>query len=171
MEQENNIDKHLLLEQYRIYCSEKESFADRNFATNKFYLCIIIAIYVIMFFTKGITFRYNISANLIMAIIGVAVSFFWWSNTDAYNTIIKVKLRHVIEEIEKQLPLQLHKMEADNFAHYKKANRVIVFSDTQKGVAIAMGLIFILIFMFELIFPIANFLYGPIENIAYAAGV
>ena len=52
-----NLDKNLLLEQYKIYCYEKESFTNRNFATNKFYLCTIIAIFVIMFFAKNITFE------------------------------------------------------------------------------------------------------------------
>lgn len=164
-----NLDKNLLLEQYKIYCYEKESFANRNFATNKFYLCTIIAIFLIMFFTKDITFNYNVSANLIMAFIGIAISFFWWSNADAYNILIKVKLKHVIEEMEKQLPIAMHGIENDNFMKYKKQNKIFVFSDTQKIVAIIMGIIFGILFVFEIIYPIANLLYGPeipVQNIS-----
>ena len=165
----DTLDKNLLLEQYKIYCYEKESFANRNFATNKFYLCTIIAIFLIMFFTKNITFDYNISANLIMALIGIAISFFWWSNADAYNILIKVKLKHVIDEMEKQLPIAMHAIENDNFIKYKKQNKLFVFSDTQKIVAIIMGIIFGILLIFEIIYPIVNLLYGPeipVQNIS-----
>lgn len=164
-----NLDKNLLLEQYKIYCYEKESFTNRNFATNKFYLCTIIAIFVIMFFAKNITFDYNISANLIMSILGIAVSFFWWANTDAYNTLIKVKLKHVIDEMEKELPIAMHGVENENFMKYKKENRVFLFSDTQKIVAIIIGIIFTVLLTFEIIYPIAHLLYGPeipVQNIS-----
>ena len=164
MEQDNNIDKDLLFKQYEIYCYEKESFANRNFATNKFYLCVIIAIYLIMFFTREISFSYNISANLIMAIIGMAVSFFWWSNADAYNIMIKVKLKHVIDEMEKQLPMPIHLIEMKNFSSYKKQNKLIIFSDMQKGVAIAMMLIFFVLFLLELSYPVTTLLFGPLDG-------
>ena len=147
MEQNNNTDKNLLFEQYKLYCQMKEGFVDRNFMTNKFYLCVVIAIFVIMFFTRTITFDYNISANLVMSILGMAVAFFWWSNADAYNIMIKVKLKHVIDEMEKQLPMPMHLVEMKSFAQYKKQNKVVIFSDMQKGVAIAMIIIFFCLFL------------------------
>ena len=46
MEQNNNnVDKNLLFEQYKVYCQMKEGFVDRNFMTNKFYLCVVICIF------------------------------------------------------------------------------------------------------------------------------
>ncbi|MCQ2957609.1 MAG: hypothetical protein MJ180_01765 [Candidatus Gastranaerophilales bacterium] len=171
MTEENNMDKELLFKQYKLYCEQKESFANRNFTTNKFYLCVIIAIYLIMFFSRDLSFPYSISANLIMAIIGIAVSFFWWSNTDAYNIMIKVKLKHVIDEMEKQLPFQMHKLEMDKFKEYKKEHKVIIFSDMQKGVAIAMMLLFFALFLIELIQPIVAVIYGPIETYSKVSGI
>ncbi len=171
MEQNNNIDKDLLFKQYKLYCQMKEGFVDRNFMTNKFYLCIVILIFVIMFFTRNITFDYNISANLIMAILGMAVSFFWWSNADAYNIMIKVKLKHVIDEMEKQLPMAAHLIEMKSFSQYKKQNKVVIFSDMQKGVAISMILIFFIIFLLEIAYPLVTMFYGPLEGYSSGAGI
>ena len=157
---DENIDKDLLFQQYKLYCEMKESFANRNFSTNKFYLCLIIVIFVIMFFTRDISFDYNISANLIMGLIGMAVSFFWWSNADSYNIMIKVKLKHVIDEMEKHLPMAVHLIEMKNYAEYKKENKLVIFSDMQKGIAIGMMVLFFVLFLFELAYPIVTAIYG-----------
>lgn len=170
MEQEkSNFDKDLLFQQYEIYYTMKERFVDRNFMTNKFYLCVVIMIFVVMFFTKDITFDYNVSANLIMSILGMAVSFFWWSNADAYNIMIKVKLKHVIDEMEKHLPMAVHLIEMKGFSQYKKQNKVVIFSDMQKGVAICMILIFFIIFLMKLALPLITVLYGPLDG--YSTGL
>ena len=161
MAQSENTDKELLFQQYKLYCEMKESFVNRNFATNKFYLCMIIVIFLIMFFTRDISFDYNISANLVMSILGMAVGFFWWSNADSYNIMIKVKLKHVIDEMEKQLPMAAHLIEMQNYNNYKKQNKLIIFSDMQKGIAISMMLIFFVLFLFELAYPLITLCYGP----------
>ncbi|MDD3593234.1 MAG: hypothetical protein PHX18_01245 [Candidatus Gastranaerophilales bacterium] len=161
---EQNTDKDYLMRQYEMYCSMKEQFVDRNFTTNKFYLVTVIIIFVIMFFTKDISFSYNITANIIMSLIGMAVAFFWWSNADAYNIMIKVKLKHVIDEIEKQLPMQIHLLEAKGFSQYKKQHKVLIFSDMQKGVAIAMLLVFFALFIVSASYPVIENFIGPIES-------
>ena len=168
MTQAENTDKNLLFQQYKLYCEMKENYVNRNFTTNKFYLCLIVAIYAIMFFTRDISFDYNISANLILGIIGMAVSFFWWSNADSYNIMIKVKLKHVIDEMEKQLPMAVHLMEMKNYASYKKENKLVIFSDMQKGIAIAMLLIFFVLFLIELAHPVVSMLYGPVDSYSHA---
>ena len=167
----NDADKEVLFEQYKLYCQMKEGFVDRNFMTNKFYLCVVIAIFVIMFFTRNITFDYNISANLIMSILGMAVAFFWWSNADAYNIMIKVKLKNVIDEMEKVLPMSAHLIEMKGFSRYKKQNKVVIFSDMQKGVAISMILIFFILFLLEVGYPLMTMFYGPLEGYSRSAGL
>ena len=167
----NDADKEVLFEQYKLYCQMKEGFVDRNFMTNKFYLCVVIAIFVVMFFTRNVTFDYNISANLVMAILGMAVSFFWWSNADAYNIMIKVKLKNVIDEMEKVLPMSAHLIEMKGFSRYKKQNKVVIFSDMQKGVAISMILIFFIIFLLEVGYPLMTMFYGPLEGYSRSAGL
>ncbi len=164
MAQNENMDKELLFQQYKLYCQEKESFVNRNFATNKFYLVMIVAVFVIMFFTRDISFDYNISANLVMSILGMAIGFFWWSNADSYNIMIKVKLKHVIDEMEKQLPMAAHLIEMKNYNEYKKQNKLIIFSDMQKGIAIAMMLIFFILFLFEVVYPLITLFYGPVTG-------
>ena len=104
-----------------------------------------------------------------MSLLGIDISFFWWANTDAYNTLIKVKLKHVIDEMEKELPIAMHGIENENFMKYKTQNRVFLFSDTQKIVAIIIGIIFTVLLTFEIIYPIVNLLYGPeipVQNIS-----
>ncbi len=165
MEQENkNFDKEMLFNQYKLYYEMKERFVDRNFTTNKFYLCTVILIFVVMFFTKDIQFDYRISANLIMSIIGMAVSFFWWSNADAYNIMIKVKLKNVMDEMEKQLPYAIHLIEMKGFSQYKKENKVVVFSDMQKGVAICTCLLFFIIFLIKMADPVIELFYAPMTT-------
>ena len=155
------MDKELLIEQYKIYYSMKERFVDRNFTTNKFYLVLVFVILLAMFYAKNISFDYNISANLILAILGMAISYFWWANADTYNIMIRVKLKHVMDEIEKELPFPIHSMEQKGFIQYKKQNKVLVFSDMQKAIALAMLLIFFVLFLLQLVYPIAELFYGP----------
>ena len=75
--------------------------------------------------------------------------------------MIKVKLKHVIDEMEKQLPMAAHLIEMKNYANYKKENNLIVFSDMQKGIAIAMMLLFFILFILEVAYPITSLFYGP----------
>ncbi len=164
MEQENkNYDKELLFNQYKLYYEMKERFVDRNFTTNKYYIVIVILIFVVMFFTRDIKFDYQISANLIMSILGMAISFFWWSNVDVYNIMIKIKMKNVIDEMEKQLPLPIHLIEMKEFSKYKKQNKMVIFSDMQKGIAICMFLMFFIIFLIQMIDPIIGIFFSPAE--------
>ena len=59
----------------------------------------------------------------------------------------KDKAYKLIDEMEKQLPVPMHLWEMKNFAQYKKQNKVVIFSDMQKGVAIFMIFIFFCIFI------------------------
>ena len=43
----------------------------------------------------------GLSATLVFAFFGIAVSSLWWMNVDSYNTLIKVKFSKVLEEMEK----------------------------------------------------------------------
>ena len=155
------MDKELLIEQYKIYYTMKERFVDRNFTTNKFYLAFVFIILLAMFYTKDISFDYNITANLVLSILGMGISYFWWANADTYNTMIRVKLKHVMDEIEKELPFPIHALEQKGFVQYKKQNKILVFSDMQKAVALAMLLIFFVLFLLQIVYPIAEIIYGP----------
>jgi hypothetical protein len=159
------MDKELLIEQYKIYYSMKERFVDRNFTTNKFYLAFVFIILMAMFYTKDISFDYNITANLVLSILGMGISYFWWANADTYNTMIRVKLKHVMDEIEKELPFQIHALEQKGFVQYKKQNKILVFSDMQKAVALAMLIIFFVLFLLQIVYPIAELIYGPMVTI------
>ena len=52
------------------------------------------------FVLSGCAFLDKITATLVFAFFGVAVSSLWWMNVDSYNTLIKIKYSDVIEKIE-----------------------------------------------------------------------
>ena len=52
-----------------------------------------------------------------------------------------------------------------NYANYKKQNKLIVFSDMQKGCAIAMMLFFFVIFLFEFAYPLVSWISGPFDGV------
>lgn len=144
-------DKHIALEQYRIYCTMKENFVDRNFGTNKYYISVLIVLFVAMYITQDISFEFNISAIMINCLIGMGICFFWWSNVDSYDTLIKIKLKSVIDEIEKVLPIQPHLLEKEGFMEFRKQKKGYIFSDVQKGMALGMFIMFMVLFLIEFI--------------------
>lgn len=146
--------EEILFQQYKMYAEHKEKFVDRSFTTNKFYLVIVLALVVTMFLTKENTFVYGLSSMLVFSGIGMAVCIMWWVNVDSYNLLIKVKLAKVLEEIEKQLPIQLYSKEFAAIKDYKKNKREFLFADIQKAVTVALFLLFFILFAYEVMFII-----------------
>lgn len=141
--------EELILEQYKIYSEQKEKFVDRSFTTNKFYLLIVLALIIIMFYTKDYSFIYGLSSTLILGAAGVAICSLWWLNVDAYNFLIKVKLSHVLEELEKKLPVQPYTQEFIAIKDLRKNKREFVFADIQKTLALLFFLLFFFLFLYE----------------------
>ena len=144
----------MIIEEYKIYSQIKERFIDRNFATNKFYLLVLIGLLLIILFTKDFSFSYGFSATIIFAAIGMLICMMWWINVDSYNFLIRIKLREVLEEIEKQLPIKPNKMEIEAITSFKKGKREFLFADIQKLIATIMFIIFVLLFGYEIILMI-----------------
>jgi len=142
-------EKELILKQYELYSEQKDKFIDRSFTTNKFYLLSTLAIIVTMLFTKDICFSYGLSSILILSGIGMCICLLWWVNIDSYNFLIKIKLGKVIEELEKQLPTQPFNMEFQAIRDYKKNKREFLFADIQKGLTVAILLLFLVLFLNE----------------------
>lgn len=146
--------EEILFQQYKMYAEHKEKFVDRSFTTNKFYLVVVLALILTMYLTKDSTFVYGLSSMLVFSGIGMAVCIMWWVNVDSYNLLIKVKLAKVLEDIEKQLPVQLYCKEFTAIKDYKKNKREFLFADIQKAVTIALFLLFFLLFAYEVLFII-----------------
>ena len=139
----------LILQEYKLYTEQKENFIDRNFQTNKFYMISFVAIIFSMIFTSNVVFMSSISATLIFSLIGIFVCALWWMNVDAYNILIKIKFANVIEKLEEKLPVKPYTEEFKGIEDYRN-NKVFVFSDIQKIIAIIGALFFFAVFVSEI---------------------
>ena len=137
-------NKDLIFQQYRLYSEQKETFISRSFAINRFYLCLAIILLVLVHVSKGAMFAYTLPMSFILSVVGVGVTVLWWMNMDSYNMLIKIKFSKVLEEIEKQLPLQPYADEYKGIEEFRTDKKMFLFSDMQKTFAV---LIFIMFFL------------------------
>ena len=138
----------LIFQEYKLYAEQKENFIDRNFRTNRFYMVSFVAIIFAMIFTGNIVFMSKITATLVFALIGISVCTLWWMNVDSYNTLIKIKFANVIEAIEEKLPVKPFTEEYKGIEEFRK-NKVFMFSDIQKIIAVIGALFFFAVFVSE----------------------
>ena len=153
----------LFLEEYKLYTEQKDTFVNRNFTTNRFYMISFVVIILAMIFTGNVVFMEKISATLLFSAIGIAVCALWWMNVDSYNTLIKIKFANVIEQMEEKLPFKPYTEEREGIEEFKN-KKVFMFSDIQKLIAVLGALFFFVIFVSE-ITPIFVALFGKIMNL------
>lgn len=146
--------EEMFLKQYQIYSEQKDKFVDRSFASNKFFFLTLLVVILTMFLTKDYSFVFGLTSTLIFSAIGMGICLSWWINVDSYNFLIKVKLSNVLEELEKKLPAKPYTMEIEAINNFKKDKREFLFADTQKGVAVAMLLLFLVLFLNEILMAI-----------------
>ena len=91
----------------------------------------IIGIIFALIYTNNILFLDKITATLVFAFFGVAISSLWWMNVDSYNTLIKIKYADVIEKIEEKLPICPYTDEYKSIEEFKN-RKIFMFSDIQK---------------------------------------
>ena len=139
----------LIFREYKMYSEQKENFIDRNFKTNRFYMASILVLIVALIYTGNVVFLTKISATLVFALMGTAVSILWWMNVDSYNTLIKVKFANVLERIEEKLPVKPFTDEYKGIEDFRN-NKVFMFSDIQKLIAVTAALFFFAVFVSEI---------------------
>lgn len=135
-------EKNLILEQYRIYNEMKESFINRSFMINRFYM-IFTAVFLfgLIFAKMLVPTQYFLLLGL--DIFGIAVCIMWISNQDAYSSIIKIKYNSVIEKLEEDLPKAPNKEEYKELTDRRAHKKVILVKDIQKWFAIFLMLVFL----------------------------
>jgi hypothetical protein len=143
--------EEIIFQQYKLYSEQKEEFINRSFMTNKFYLFLVLALLLTMFLTKGYSFVYGLTSCLIFSGAGMATCILWWINVDSYNFLIKIKFSKVLEEIEKQLPIQPYTKEFEAIKDFKKNKREFLFADIQKLLTVFVFLMFFFLFVHELL--------------------
>lgn len=144
----NNED--LIFAQYKLYSESKEKFIDRTFNTNKFYMVLDVVLMLLVFLTSNLTFG-KMTASSLFALVGIICCSLWWLNMDSYNCLIKIKFSKVLQEMEKQLPIQPYAMEYKAMKDFRNNKKGFVFSDMQKIFAIFSFLTFFVMLMVELI--------------------
>lgn len=139
----------LILREYKMYSEQKENFIDRNFNTNRFYMASIFVLIIALIYTGNVIFLNKISATLVFSLMGTAVCTLWWMNVDSYNTLIKVKFANVLERIEEKLPVKPFTDEYKGIEDFRN-NKVFMFSDIQKLIAVTAALFFFAVFVNEI---------------------
>ena len=139
----------LILREYKMYSEQKENFIDRNFNTNRFYMASIFVLIIALIYTGNVIFLNKISATLVFSLMGTAVCTLWWMNVDSYNTLIKVKFANVLEKIEEKLPVKPFTDEYKGIEDFRN-NKVFMFSDIQKLIAVTAALFFFAVFVSEI---------------------
>lgn len=139
----------LILREYKMYSEQKENFIDRNFKTNRFYMASIFVLIIALIYTGNVIFLNKISATLVFSLMGTAVCTLWWMNVDSYNTLIKVKFANVLEKIEEKLPVKPFTDEYKGIEDFRN-NKVFMFSDIQKLIAVVAALFFFAVFISEI---------------------
>ena len=135
-------DKYILLEQYRIYNEAKDRFIDRTFLVNRFYIIFSAVLFISMIAIKSV-FVDAYALLLGIELFGIAVSFSWVSNQDAYTSIIKLKYHTVIEGIERQLPASPNKDEYEKLCELRADKKIVLLKDIQKWFSIILMLLFL----------------------------
>ena len=153
----------LIFREYKMYSEQKENFIDRNFKTNRFYMASILVLIVALIYTGNVVFLTKISATLVFALMGTAVSILWWMNVDSYNTLIKVKYANVLEKIEEKLPVKPFTDEYKGIEDFRN-NKVFMFSDIQKLIAVVAALFFFAVFISE-ITPLVMTVFNKVFNL------
>lgn len=134
-------EKYILLEQYRIYNEAKDRFIDRTFLVNRFYIVFSAVLFLSMIVIKTI-FADAYAILLGLELFGIAVSFSWISNQDAYASIIKLKYSTVIEGIEQKLPCSPNKDEFAKLKELRSNKKIVLLKDVQKWFAVMLMLLF-----------------------------
>ena len=139
----------LIFSEYKMYADQKEKFIDRNFKTNKFYMTAVLVILFSMIYTGNVIFLEHISATLVFALLGIFVCSLWWMNVDSYNTLIKIKFSNVLEKLEEKLPAKPFTEEYKGIEDFKN-NKIFMFSDIQKFIAVTSALFFFAVCVSEI---------------------
>lgn len=135
-------EKHLILEQYRIYSEMKESFINRSFMVNRFFL-LLSALFLFGLIFAKMFFPEQFFLFLGLELFGIASCIMWISNQDAYSLIIKIKYNSVLEKLEEHLPKSPNKDEFKELTNQRSNKRVILVKDIQKWFAIILMFVFI----------------------------
>ena len=74
---------NLVMQQYKLYAEQKDSFIKRSFGVNRFYMVLVIVLLLLVNLSKNVIFVYALSLPFIFSIAGMGVCILWWLNMDS----------------------------------------------------------------------------------------
>ena len=107
-------DKNNLLEQYKTYVESADKISDRRINVDTFFITLNSALITVM-----TIFFSNTTLLLILAFLGIIFSVLWFLNLKNYKHINACKF-HIIQQVERNLPINLYKMEWNILTKSKK---------------------------------------------------
>ena len=145
----NDIDKNILLEQYKTYVESADKISDRRINVNTFFITLNSALITVM-----TIFFSNTYLLLLLAFLGIIFSILWFLNIKNYKQINSCKF-DIIQQIEKYLPINLYKAEWDILTKNKSDKKYIPVSKLE----MFLPFVFILIYTVIIIY----FLFSKIQ--------
>lgn len=143
----DQIDKTLLLEQYKVFLQTSEDLVLRRQNVNNFYISInsaIIAIFsALVAFDLSGDVRYFIA--ILFCFVGIVLSVAWIKILVAYGNLNSSKMK-IISSIEKHLPASLYDAEWAALSDKLNKKRYVSFTDNEKRIPCIFIVIYSVIF-------------------------
>lgn len=136
---------------YREYNNSMEKFKAHNFASNRFYIIILMVVLFIILLAKQIFISGSLLFTFAFSFFGMCTSIMWVITQDSYSHLISIKTGKVLEEIEKDLPVKPYTLEHEEIKKYKQGKKFFSFDNMQNFLALAMAFVFTILFFSELV--------------------
>lgn len=144
----DQIDKVLLLEQYKTFLQTSEDLVLRRQNVNNFYISINSAIIAIF----SSLFAFELSAEVraclcvLFSLVGIVLSVAWIKILVAYGNLNSSKMK-IISSIEKHLPASLYDAEWAALSDKLNKKRYVSFTDNEKQIPKIFIIIYSVIFV------------------------
>lgn len=155
---DEQIDKELLLEQYKTFLQTSEDLVSRRQNVNNFYISInsaIIAIFSTLF-AFDLSTEMRAVIGIIFAVVGIVLSVAWIKILIAYGNLNGSKMK-IISRIEKQLPASLYDAEWAALSDKLNQKRYVSFTDNEKKIPAIFILIYGMIFVLLIVSTLAKY--------------
>lgn len=131
----DQLDKTLLLEQYKVFLQTSEDLVSRRQNVNNFYISINSA--MITLFSFIVVFDISNTTKLLLgfffSFIGIILSTSWIRTLNAYGNLNGSKMK-IISSIEKQLPVSLYDAEWAALSDKLNKKKYVSFTANEKKI-------------------------------------
>lgn len=130
-----NIDKEVLLEQYKVFLKTSEDLVARRQSVNNFYISVNSALMgaLGMIWALDILSIYKLFVGILLAIVGIVLSISWIKLLSSYGDLNGSKMK-IISYIEKQLPASLYDAEWQALSDKLNKKKYVSFTNSEKRI-------------------------------------